>query len=724
MQLQPNILLQGGKYRIKKVLGQGGFGITYLGIQESLNRKVAIKEFFMKEYCGRNEVTSQITLGTEGSHELVERFRQKFIKEAQIIAGLNNAHIISIYDIFEENGTAYYVMEYVGCGSLKDKIENYGAIHDSEALLYIRQIADALKYLHDRKIMHLDIKPSNILLRDTNEVVLIDFGISKRYDGTGEQTSSTPIGISKGFAPLEQYKQGGVKTFSPATDIYSLGGTLFYLLTGNQPPEASDVINNGLSLPKNISPNIRKVIRKAMEAKHSDRPQAISEFLAILDDKKKHYDESNEETTVLNEEIKEEKQNNKQPVTQHTIKKEIKQKTKNKKIYHIGLSCIVAILIIFGIIKGLGNRNTQVALMYRKPTQDLTLSGLNPIDFQAEVNNAKTNLYTLKNKSGMEVCITNFGGRIVSVMVPDKNGNMQDVVLGFDNIADYVNIPNDFGASIGRYAGRINQGRFILDEKTIQLPQNNFGHCLDGGPKGWQYQVYEVSSIDETTLELTHFSQDGDEGFPGNVTAKVLFKLTDNNAIDIEYSATTDQKTIINMTNHSYFNLSGNPSKTITNHSLYINADNYTPIDDMFMTTGEIVSVRNTPMDFTTLKTIGKDITNFNFVQLKNGIGYDHNWVLNTKGDITQLVAKLISPESGITLEVFTNEPGIQVYTGNFLDGTIIGKKDITYNQYASVCLETQHYPDSPNKPKWPSVILKPGQFYNSKCIFKFSVEK
>lgn len=227
MQLQPNILLQGGKYRIKKVLGQGGFGITYLGIQESLNRKVAIKEFFMKEYCGRNEVTSQITLGTEGSHELVERFRQKFIKEAQIIAGLNNAHIISIYDIFEENGTAYYVMEYVGCGSLKDKIENYGAIHDSEALLYIRQIADALKYLHDRKIMHLDIKPSNILLRDTNEVVLIDFGISKRYDGTGEQTSSTPIGISKGFAPLEQYKQGGVKTFSPATDIYSLGATLF-----------------------------------------------------------------------------------------------------------------------------------------------------------------------------------------------------------------------------------------------------------------------------------------------------------------------------------------------------------------------------------------------------------------------------------------------------------------------------------------------------------------
>lgn len=358
-----------------------------------------------------------------------------------------------------------------------------------------------------------------------------------------------------------------------------------------------------------------------------------------------------------------------------------------------------------------------------KPATELTQSGLDATKFQTTVNGAPTNLYTLKNKAGMEVCITNFGGRIVSVMVPDKDGKMQDVVLGFDSIADYINIPSDFGASIGRYANRINQGKIVLDGDTIQLPQNNYGHCLHGGPKGWQYKVFEAKPIDGSNLELTLTSPDGDENFPGNVTAKVLFTLTDDNAIDIKYSATTDKKTIINMTNHSYFNLSGNPSKAATDHILYVNADNYTPVDSTFMTTGEIVTVKDTPMDFNTPKAVGQDITNFDFAQLKNGNGYDHNWVLNTKGDISQVAAKLTSPESGITLEVYTNEPGIQVYTGNFLDGTVKGKKGITYNQRASVCLETQHYPDSPNKPQWPSVVLEPGQTYNSECIFKFSVE-
>ena len=324
----------------------------------------------------------------------------------------------------------------------------------------------------------------------------------------------------------------------------------------------------------------------------------------------------------------------------------------------------------------------------------------------------------------MEVCVTNFGGRIVSVMVPDKNGEMKDVVLGFDSIADYINIPSDFGASIGRYANRINQGRLVLDGDTIQLPQNNFGHCLHGGPKGWQYQVYDAKQIDGTTLELTHISPDGDENFPGNVTAKVVYKLTEDNAIDIKYTATTDKKTVINMTNHSYFNLSGDPSQSATDHVLYVNADYYTPVDSTFMTTGEILPVKDTPMDFTTPKVIGQDIDKYDFVQLKNGNGYDHNWVLNTKGDLTKVAARLSSPETGIVLEVYTNEPGIQVYTGNFLDGTVKGKKGIVYNQRASVCLETQHYPDSPNKPEWPSVILEPGQTYNSECIFKFSVEK
>ncbi len=366
----------------------------------------------------------------------------------------------------------------------------------------------------------------------------------------------------------------------------------------------------------------------------------------------------------------------------------------------------------------------MLASCNQKPDTKLTLSGLNPADFQTTVNDSQTGLYALKNKAGMEVCITNFGGRIVSVMVPDKNGTMQDVVLGFDSIPDYINIPSDFGASIGRYANRINQGRIVLNGDTIQLPQNNFGHCLHGGPKGWQYQVFDAKQIDETTLELTRFSPDGDENFPGNVTAKVLFKLTEDNAIDIKYSATTDKTTIINMTNHSYFNLSGNPAQAATDHILYVNADTYTPVDNTFMTTGEIAPVKDTPMDFTTPKAVGQDIANFDFDQLKNGNGYDHNWILNTQGDITRIAAKLTSPVSGITLEVYTNEPGIQVYTGNFLDGTVKGKKGIVYNQRASVCLETQHYPDSPNKPEWPSVVLEPGQTYNSECIFKFSVEK
>ena len=365
----------------------------------------------------------------------------------------------------------------------------------------------------------------------------------------------------------------------------------------------------------------------------------------------------------------------------------------------------------------------MLAACNNKSASELTLSGLDPAKFQTEVNNAQTALYTLKNKAGMEVCITNFGGRIVSIMVPDKNGKMQDVVLGFDSIADYINVPSDFGASIGRYANRINQGRFVLDGDTIQLPQNNFGHCLHGGPKGWQYQVYEANLIDPTTLELTLISPDGNANFPGNVTAKVTYQLTDDNAIDIKYSATTDKKTIINMTNHSYFNLAGDPSTDNSAYLLTLNADSYTPVDSTFMTTGEIVTVEGTPMDFRKPTAIGANI-NQDFEQLKNGNGIDHNWVLNTQGDVNKVCATLESPATGIVLDVYTNEPGIQVYCGNFLDGTLTGKKGIVYNFRASVCLETQKYPDTPNKPEWTSAVLRPGEKYHSQCIYKFSVRE
>jgi aldose 1-epimerase len=357
--------------------------------------------------------------------------------------------------------------------------------------------------------------------------------------------------------------------------------------------------------------------------------------------------------------------------------------------------------------------------------ENLTLSGLNPAKFETLVDgNKAVKLYTLKNAAGMEVCITNFGGRLVSIMVPDKDGKMTDVLLGFDNVSDYQNISNDFGASIGRYANRINQGKITIDGVEYQLPQNNYGHCLHGGPDGWQYKVYEAKQLNDNQLELVLNSPDGDSNFPGNVVAKVIYTLTEDNAVDIKYEATTDKKTVINMTNHAYFNLNGDPSVNSMNQILYIASDSITPVDSTFMTTGEMMAVAGTPFDFNTPKAIEQDVTNFDNEQIKFGKGFDHNWVLNTKGDINKLAAKLTSPITGITLEVYTNEPGVQVYTGNFLDGTVTGKKGVVYPQRASVCLETQHYPDTPNKAHWPSAVLEPGQTYRSQCIYKFGVEK
>ena len=352
-----------------------------------------------------------------------------------------------------------------------------------------------------------------------------------------------------------------------------------------------------------------------------------------------------------------------------------------------------------------------------------TDSGLLQSNFRTEVDGKKTDLYILRNKNNMEVCITNFGGRSVSVMVPDKDGQMRDVVLGFDSIQDYISKPSDFGASIGRYANRINQGKFTLDGVEYQLPRNNYGHCLHGGPQGFQYRVYDAVQLNPQELQLTYVAKDGEEGFPGNITCKVLMKLTDDNAIDIQYEAETDKPTIVNMTNHSYFNLDGDAGSN-AEHLLTIDADYYTPVDSTFLTTGEIVPVEDTPMDFRTPMPVGERINDFDFVQLKNGNGYDHNWVLNAKGDINRRAASLKSQKTGIVLDVYTNEPGVQVYAGNFLDGSLTGKKGITYNQRASVCLETQKYPDTPNKPEWPSAVLRPGEKYMSQCIFKFSVDK
>ena len=355
----------------------------------------------------------------------------------------------------------------------------------------------------------------------------------------------------------------------------------------------------------------------------------------------------------------------------------------------------------------------------------LTASGLDPANFVDTFNDQPTALYTLTNANGMEVCITNFGGRIVSILVPDNQGQMKDVVLGFDKVSDYFphNNQTDFGASIGRYANRINQGKITLDGKEYQLPQNNFGHCLHGGPTGWQYQVYECVEADATHVKLLRVSPDGDNDFPGEVKAYVTYTLTEDNKIDIQYEATTDAATVINMTNHSYFNLSGDPANhSVTEDVLYVNSSYYTPVDDTYMTTGEIATVLDTPFDFRTPHEVGRDIAMDN-EQLHNGNGFDHNWVLDTKGDISQVAVELWSTTTGIDLKVYTDEPGIQIYSGNFLDGTVTGKKGVTYLQRRGICLETQKYPDTPNKPEWPSAVLRPGETYHSHCIFAFSVK-
>ena len=306
--LQQGSTLQGGRYRIERVLGQGGFGITYLAVQSGLERKVAIKEFFMKEFCNRDGSTSHVTLGTEGSRETVARFREKFLKEARNIARLNHPHIVRIHDIFEENGTAYYVMEYAEGGSLADLVKSKGCLSESEATHYILQVAEALAYIHAENMNHLDVKPANILLNDRNEAILIDFGLSKQYDAlTGGQTSTTPVGISEGYAPMEQYKQGGVSEFSPETDIYALGATYFKLLTGKTPPSASDVFEDGVPVDelkaRGVSQPVIDLIVQAMEPKKKDRMKDARLFLALKQESNSVSSSRHHPVVVENDEV-------------------------------------------------------------------------------------------------------------------------------------------------------------------------------------------------------------------------------------------------------------------------------------------------------------------------------------------------------------------------------------------------------------------------------------
>ncbi len=335
-------------------------------------------------------------------------------------------------------------------------------------------------------------------------------------------------------------------------------------------------------------------------------------------------------------------------------------------------------------------------------------------------------IYSLKNKNGMEIKVTNFGGRLVAVNVADRDGIVRDVVLGFDNVEDYYpeNNKSDFGASIGRYANRIQNAKFAIDGVEYNLPKNDGNHSLHGGPTGWQYQPYKVVELTDNSIKLRMDSPDGDNGFPGNVTAFVTYTLTDDNAVDIQYEATTDAPTVINMTNHSYFNLAGDPANyTCEEDILYVNASRFTPMDDTLIPVGEFAPVAGTPLDFTTAHKVGDRINEVEFEQVKFGNGYDHNWVLDNNCDMEVLAAELYCEKTGIDMKVYTNEPGVQIYTGNFLDGSVTGKGGVVYNKRAGICLETQHYPDSPNKSEWPSVVLRPGEKYYSRCTYVFSVK-
>ncbi len=335
----------------------------------------------------------------------------------------------------------------------------------------------------------------------------------------------------------------------------------------------------------------------------------------------------------------------------------------------------------------------------------------------------EVNLYTLRNSKGCEVKITNYGGIVVSLTVPDRDGKLCDVVLGYDNLDGYIKNSPYFGALIGRYGNRIGNAKFTLDGKTYTLAANDGKNSLHGGRVGFDKVVWDAKEIKESGavgLELTYLSKDGEEGYPGNLSCTVKYLWTNNNELKIEYEATTDKPTVVNLTHHSYFNLACQGD--ILSHELMIRADKFTPIDDGLIPTGELRDVKGTPMDFTKLTPIGAKI-NQDDEQLKYGKGYDHNWVLFGHSGALRMVASVYEPTSGRVMEVYTTEPGLQFYSGNFLDGTITGKNGIVYKYRTGFCLETQHFPDSPNKPDFPSTVLRPGEKYKSETIYKFKTK-
>jgi aldose 1-epimerase len=342
-------------------------------------------------------------------------------------------------------------------------------------------------------------------------------------------------------------------------------------------------------------------------------------------------------------------------------------------------------------------------------------------DFDATPDGAAIRIYTLTNQKGVEARIMNYGGIIVSLKTPDRNGTPADIVLGFDSLAGYLANPSPFfGALVGRYANRIAHAKFTLDGVEYKLEKNDGENTLHGGTHGLDKAVWTPRELPDGGLELTVTSKDGDEGFPGNLKVMVVYNLTDSNELKIDYSATTDKDTVVNLTNHSYFNLKGGGEGNILSHHITLNADRFTPVDAGLIPIGELRPVNGTPFDFRKSTVIGAHIGDID-EQIKLGHGYDHNWVLNKKGNELSLAAHVEEPSSGRVLEVLTTQPGVQFYTGNFLDGTIKGKGGKVYQRRYGFCLETQHFPDSPNQPKFPSTVLKSGATFHNTTIFRFS---
>ncbi len=387
-----------------------------------------------------------------------------------------------------------------------------------------------------------------------------------------------------------------------------------------------------------------------------------------------------------------------------------------RAVHRYSLLVLVTVLIGGTAMRGRGDQTATT-----RPTAGKG-SGVTSAPFGKTQDGKPVTVFTLTNANGMRVRAMTYGAIILSIEVPDRSGKIADVALGFDSLDGYLKDPPYFGAIVGRYGNRIAKGQFTLDGKTYKLATNNGPNHLHGGNKGFDKVLWDGAPLKSGIgVVFSRTSPDGEEGYPGNLKASVTYTLTDKNELVVDYHATTDKATPVNLTQHSYFNLAGQGSGDILGHELTIDADRYTPVDATLIPTGELAPVQGTPFDFRKATAIGARISQTN-EQLKNGNGYDHNWVLNRTGGGLQHAVRLVDPKSGRTLDVATTEPGVQFYSGNFLDGTIKGKGGHVYNFRNGLCLETQHFPDSPSHPKFPSTILRPGQAYTSKTVFTFGV--